>query len=119
MLDEEETRRFYLDFLGYSIDWEHRFNTDITDSPLYMQISLGESVIHLDGHADEESPIAEVRVPVRDLEDFCEHLGSKDDDESKPEVVDPRYSGRLTDMNLVDPSGNLIVFWSPERLAKK
>jgi hypothetical protein len=26
ILDEAEAREFYVDFLGFSIDWSHRFN---------------------------------------------------------------------------------------------
>ena len=29
----EKAREFYLDFLGFQIDWEHRF---IPDAPVYM-----------------------------------------------------------------------------------
>ncbi len=110
MLNEEETRKFYVDFLGYQIDWEHRFR-DSHDSPLYMQIHLGDSVLHLNGHADSESPVAEVRIPVKGLDAFCDYLKEKCQREEKPEVVDPRYSGENQDMNLYDPSGNLLVFW--------
>lgn len=108
MLDEGKTKRFYLDFLGYKSDWEHRFTPD---SPLYMQIRLGESVIHLNGHADSEAPTSEVRIPVKGLQDYCEHLKEKCQGDEKPEVVDPRYSGENLDMNIYDPSGNLLVFW--------
>jgi catechol 2,3-dioxygenase-like lactoylglutathione lyase family enzyme len=34
----EKAREFYLDFLGFKVDWEHRFEPD---SPVYMQISRG------------------------------------------------------------------------------
>ena len=65
MLDEAKAKAFYVDYLGYQVDWEHRFSPD---SPLYMQIHLGPSVIHLNGHATEETPTAEVRIPVKDIE---------------------------------------------------
>ena len=35
--------------------------------------------------------------------------------DDKPEVVDPRYEGLKTDMNIYDPSGNLLVFWRSDR----
>ena len=37
MLDEKKSKAFYIDYLGYKVDWEHRFNDD-SQSPLYMQI---------------------------------------------------------------------------------
>jgi len=36
MNDEAKAKAFYLDFLGYEIDWEHRFEPSNPDSPLYM-----------------------------------------------------------------------------------
>ncbi len=109
MLDEETAKAFYLDFLGFETDWEHRFGPD---APLYMQIRLGDARIHLNGHATDDSPVTEVRIPVHGIDAYCEHLCSKmPEGEQGPEVVDPRYEGVNTDMNLYDPFGNLIVFW--------
>ncbi len=114
MLDEAKAKAFYLDFLGYAIDWEHRFRADSPDSPLYLQVSKGASVFHLNGHANEDAPVTEVRIPVRGVEAFSEWLGHRVEGGEKPEVVDPRYEGRKTDMNLYDPSGNLLTFWEPK-----
>lgn len=112
MLDEAKARAFYLDYLGFEIDWEHRFRpTD--DSPLYIQVHLGDAVIHLNGHASEDNPVAEVRIPVTGIEAYCAHLVAKDTPFEKPNVGDPRYEGKPSDMNLSDPFGNLIVFWAP------
>lgn len=113
MLDETKTKSFYLHYLGYTINWEHRFR-ESESSPLYAQVSQGESVLHLNGHADENSPTCEVRVPVQHLDLYCEYLCAKEMGFGEPSVDDPRYEGRNTDMNLVDPSGSQLVFWSPQ-----
>ena len=34
MADETSAKRFYLEYLGYEVDWEHRFSDTL---PLYMQ----------------------------------------------------------------------------------
>lgn len=115
MLDEKSTLSFYLDFLGYELDWEHRFH-DTPDSCLYAQIRLGQSLIHLNGHANTDSPVCEVRIPVLELESYHQFLCSKETSFPKPELVDPRYEGKKTDMNIVDPSGNLLVFWLRESI---
>ncbi len=116
MLDETLGRAFYVDYLGYEIDWEHRFHDNV-ESPLYMQIRHDRSVLHLNGHATNDTPVCEVRIPVRNLARFNEYLRAKDADFEKPEIVDPRYEGRPTDMNLIDPFGNHLVFWSPSSFA--
>lgn len=110
MLDEAAARAFYIDYLGFNVDWEHRSNPE-PSSPLYMQIRQGDAVIHLNGHAEDDAPTAEVRIPVRGLADYCAHLQERETEYEKPDVVDPRYEGKNTDMNLYDPSGNLLVFW--------
>ena len=78
-----------------------------------MQVSLGDSVLHLNGHADEQTPVCEVRIPVDGLDKYCEFLSAKETKFEKPEIVDPRYEGRKTDMNILDPFGNHLVFWAP------
>ena len=112
MLDEETTLTFYVDYLGFEIDWEHRFGDD-PKSPLYAQVRHGNATLHLNGHANTDSPVCEVRFPVTNLDEYCEYLRAKTQGAEKPEVVDPRYEGRNTDMNIIDPSGNHLVFWSP------
>ena len=75
-----------------------------------MQIRLGQAVIQLNGHAKPDTPPAEVRTLVRGLQAFCNHLRSIESKFPKPSVVDPRYSGKNTDMNLIDPFEKLPGF---------
>ena len=42
--DEAKAREFYCDFLGFTVDWTHRFADDM---PLYMQFSRSCAVIHM------------------------------------------------------------------------
>jgi hypothetical protein len=36
----EKAREFHLDFLGFKVDWEHRFEPD---APAFMQVSRGRA----------------------------------------------------------------------------
>jgi catechol 2,3-dioxygenase-like lactoylglutathione lyase family enzyme len=36
VFDETKAREFYVEFLGFKVDWEHRFEPG---TPLYMQLS--------------------------------------------------------------------------------
>ncbi len=38
IFDVGKTRKFYVDYMGFTVDWEHRFSDD---APLYMQVSRG------------------------------------------------------------------------------
>jgi hypothetical protein len=46
IFDEARAREFYLDFLGFKIDWD-RFEQN---APLYMQMTRGNLVLHLTEH---------------------------------------------------------------------
>ena len=49
----EKAREFYLDFLGFKVDWEHRF---APDAPVYMQVSRGNLMFHLSEHHGDGTP---------------------------------------------------------------
>lgn len=53
IFDEAKAREFYLEFLGMSVDWEHRFEEGF---PLYMQVSRGDLVFHLSEHSGDCTP---------------------------------------------------------------
>jgi len=69
MFDEAEAKAFYVGYLGFEIDWENRYE-DSPSSPLYMQVRFGQAVIHLNGHATGETPVAEKRIPVKGIEAY-------------------------------------------------
>ncbi|MEU2946675.1 glyoxalase superfamily protein [Nocardiopsis alba] len=48
--DEEAAREFYVDHLGCSIEWEHRF---APGTPLYARLRRDELVIDLSGHESD------------------------------------------------------------------
>ena len=50
---------FYLGFLGFKVDWDHRFDPD---APLYRQISRDGLTLHLSEHHGDGAPGARIRV---------------------------------------------------------
>src|SRR4051794_6253730 len=52
-----KTLEFYVEFLGFKVDWDHRFSPDL---PLYLQVSMGCIVLHLSEHHGDSSPGAKV-----------------------------------------------------------
>ncbi len=53
MFDERKAREFYLDFLGFSVEFEHRFEADL---PLYLGISRNGLHVHLSEHHGDACP---------------------------------------------------------------
>ena len=72
ILDETKAKEFYIDFLGFKIDWEHR-----AEGPLYMQISLGECLVHLSEHSGDCCPGAAVKFHTDAIEEYVEELVAK------------------------------------------
>jgi len=102
--DETKAREFYIDFLGFKVDWEHRFEEN---TPLYMQVSKDNCVIHLSEHFGDCSPGASMRIEVDDLDGYHRALNDKKFRHARPGITDEPW-GR--DMAISDPFGNRLVF---------
>ena len=106
IFDETKAREFYLNFLGFHLDWEHRFEDNF---PVYMQISSGPCVIHLSEHHGDGCPGAVVRIETDRLEDYHNLLRGKEYKYAKPGIEPTPYG--LREMRLGDPFGNRLVFF--------
>lgn len=105
IFDEAKARQFYLDFLGFKVDWEHRFGPNF---PLYMQISLGNCVLHLSEHHGDACPGARVFIRVTGLEEFQRALLAKDYRYMKPGLDKMPWGSLSTEVT--DPFGNRLTF---------
>jgi hypothetical protein len=107
ILDEVKAKEFYVDFLGFKVDWEHR-----AEGPLYMQISLGECRIHLSEHDGDARQGAAIKLHTDDIEAYVAEIVAKKYPtgvaEQGPGVCEQPW-GSL-DMLLVDPFGNRLIF---------
>jgi uncharacterized glyoxalase superfamily protein PhnB len=108
IFDESKAREFYVDFLGFTVDWEHRFEEDL---PLYMQVTLGECVLHLSEHHGDSSPGSALRIETEGLEGFQRRLLEKRYRYARPGIVETPW--RTRDMSVSDPFGNRLTFTSP------
>jgi catechol 2,3-dioxygenase-like lactoylglutathione lyase family enzyme len=104
MFCEDKAREFYVDFLGFSVDWEHRFEADL---PLYMQVRRDGLLLHLTGHHSDATPGSTVFVPVLGIDEFCRDLNAKRYGNSRPGIVEQGW-GKV--MEIADPFGNRIRF---------
>lgn len=59
IFDVAKADEFYQGFLGFKVDWDHRFDDN---APLYRQVSRGDLVLHLSEHHGDGSPGARLRV---------------------------------------------------------
>jgi uncharacterized glyoxalase superfamily protein PhnB len=108
IFDETRAREFYVDFLGFKIDWEHRFEPG---TPLYAQLSRDECRLHLSEHHGDGCPGAGIRVEEPDVEAYQQALMAKKYKYYRPELSDTEWHTR--EMTVKDPFGNRLVFWKP------
>lgn len=105
IFDEHKAEEFYINFLGFTVDWSHRFDKA---SPLYMQISQGDCVLHLSEHYGDGNPGAALRIQTDELAAYCQELRDKDYKYCRPEIQIMPWETR--DMSVRDPFGNRLVF---------
>ena len=101
----DKAKEFYLDFLGFSLDWEHRFANDL---PLYMQVSRGALRLHLTEHHGDACPGSTVFVRMRGIEALHRELMAKAYRYLRPGVEQAPWGARV--MEVTDPFGNRIRF---------
>jgi catechol 2,3-dioxygenase-like lactoylglutathione lyase family enzyme len=108
-----EARRFYVDFLGFTVDWEHRFEEGM---PLYQQVSREGCVLHLSEHHGDGTPGSAVRIEISDVVRLQRML-----------VESPVYPLRIgldsepwgADLAIPDPFGNRIIFHTSRSTAEQ
>ena len=106
----EKATEFYVDFLGFKIDWEHRFGDNF---PVYMQVSRGNLLLHLSEHHGDASPGSTVFVWMRGIAAYHAELMAKDYRYNKPGLEDAVWDGKLVEVS--DPFGNRIRFSEPNK----
>ena len=105
IFDEAKAREFYLGWLGFTVDFEHRFDPG---APLYMGVSRGGFTIHLSEHHGDGSPGARVRIETSGVEELQRELIAKGYRYGRPGVVREEW-GELR-VTAHDPFGNQLHF---------
>jgi hypothetical protein len=106
IFDEAKAREFYVGFLGFKVDFEHRFEPGM---PLYMQVSRGDCVLHLSEHHGDCSPGCAMRIETDSLDAFHSELLGKNYKYARPGIQEMPWA---RDMSVGDPFGNRLTFTS-------
>jgi uncharacterized glyoxalase superfamily protein PhnB len=86
IFDEAKAREFYLDYLGFTVDFEHRFHDD---APLFMGVS-------------------HVLIDMRGVDELLDELRAKNYKHYNPGVQDQEWGRR--DVAVIDPFKNMLIF---------
>jgi catechol 2,3-dioxygenase-like lactoylglutathione lyase family enzyme len=106
--DYDKAVEFYVNWLGFKIDWEHEFEPG---TPKYMQVSLRDIVLHLSEHHGDASPGSHVRIEgFEGLRAYNKGLNDKKYKYGRPGVEVPPWNEKSIYMTVHDPFGNKITF---------
>lgn len=104
IFDEDKAWAFYIGFLGFSRDWQHRFADDL---PLYAQVSRAGLVLHLSGHHGDATPGSNVFVTMTGVADFHREITARPYANMRPGVQTVPWGLQL---EVTDPFGNRLRF---------
>lgn len=105
IFDLGKAKEFYVDYLGFAVDWEHRFEPGL---PLYMQVSRGDLTLHLSEHHGDCTPGSTVFVIMSGLSEFHREIRAKPYGYLRPGIERMPWDADV--MEVLDPFGNRIRF---------
>jgi len=105
IFDVVKAKDFYVGFLGFAIDWEHRMDDR---SPVYLQISRGQLILHLTEHHGDCCPGSTVFVWMRGIQEFHTTITSRGYGYMRPSLEKTFYNSQC--IEVTDPFGNRIRF---------
>jgi len=100
-----KAREFYLDYLGFKVEWEHRFEPQL---PLYMQVARDGLILHLTEHHGDCTPGSKVFVQMTGVADLHAELAAKNYNYLRPGLE--RAPWGATTLELTDPFMNRLLF---------
>ncbi|QNK64461.1 VOC family protein [Pedobacter sp. PAMC26386] len=107
IFDYAKAIEFYIDWLGFKIDWEHKE----VDTPVYMQISRDGIQLHLSEHHGDCTPGARAYIDgFKHLDEFHHLLIEKNYKFNKPGLETQPWNNQVYCMEVIDPFGNRLTF---------
>ncbi len=105
IFDVVKAKDFYVGFLGFEVDWEHKFDGG---SPVYLQISKDDLILHLSEHHGDCCPGSTVFVWMNGIEEFHATITSRGYGYMRPGIERTFYNSLCVEVT--DPFGNRIRF---------
>jgi catechol 2,3-dioxygenase-like lactoylglutathione lyase family enzyme len=104
MTDWKRTRAFYVDGLGFSVDWEHRFEPGF---PVFAQLTRDGLSLFLTEHRGDCQVGGAAYLVVDDVDQLFHEIRGRGIKPAEP-PSDTEWHAR--EMTVVDPDGNKLRF---------
>ena len=105
IFDVAKANEFYIDWLGFTIEWQHQFEFG---APLYMSIKKDSIQIHLSEHYGEATPGSKVFIICDQIEKYYQELQSRPYKYYRPSLEKTFYNSVC--LVVTDPFGNRLSF---------
>ncbi len=105
IFDVAKADEFYVGYLGFSVDWSHRFDEN---APLYRQISRGGLALHLSEHHGDGSSGAHLRIMMTGVRAFHREISAKGYRYARPGLETTEWN--TMEVGVGDPFGNHLSF---------
>lgn len=106
--DEAKAREFYCNYLGFDVNFEHRFEPEL---PLFLGLKMGAARLYVTEHHGDAAPGTHVIFQVEGLRDYHVQLRDKKYGFARP-GLSPHIAGGIQ-LEVADPFGNRIEFFEP------
>lgn len=114
IFDVAKAKEFYVDYLGFTVDWEHRFDET---APVYLQASRAGLTLHLSEHHGDACPGSTVFVEMTGIDEFHAEISGKNYKYLRPGIETTFYQAKCVEV--IDPFGNRIRFNEDMKTAAK
>jgi catechol 2,3-dioxygenase-like lactoylglutathione lyase family enzyme len=104
IFDYKKATEFYVDWLGFKIDWEHTFGDD---SPIYMQVSRDGIILHLSEHHGDCAPGSKAYITIDDARAFHKEICAKNYKYNHPGIEIAPWNAPC--FEVVDPFSNKLL----------
>jgi hypothetical protein len=109
IFDYDKVVEFYVNWLGFQIDWSHKFEAGTT--PKFMQVSLRDVVLYLSEHHGDACPGAHANIEdFTGLHAYNTLLNDKKYKYGRPGLEVPPWNKNSVYMTVHDPFGNQLTF---------
>lgn len=105
IFDYKKAIEFYVDWLGFKINWKHTFDDN---TPVYLEIEKDGLIIHLSEHHGDGTPGTNVFVWCNGVEEFHKEIINKKYKYNKP-GLEKTFYGSLA-VTVIDPFHNQVIF---------
>lgn len=103
-LNEARCRAFYCRFLGFDVDFEHRFEATM---PLYLGLRMGPVQLHLSENPGDAVPGSSAFFWMSGVDAYRDRIAASGEDFKLPEIYDQPWGREL---GFIDPFGNRLRF---------